>query len=181
MEAAAKPDSDDSRFSDLVFNDQGLVVAIAQDFISGDVRMVAWMNREALETTLTSGQATFFSRSRGRLWTKGETSGNVLIVREIYADCDGDALLLRVLPKGPSCHTGRPTCFFRRLTEPQSGDASQPSPTFLDSLEAEILSRQGATSERSYTRYLLDGGASKIGEKVTEEAGEFVEAIGSQS
>lgn len=177
----AESDAADARFSEVVFDDKGLVVAIAQDFVSGDIRMVAWMNKEALDATLKSGQATFFSRSRGKLWTKGETSGNVLRVREIYSDCDGDTLLLRVEAHGPSCHTGRPTCFFRRLSEPASEDAARPSPTYLDALEAEIVSRQSSTSERSYTRYLLEGGARKIGEKVTEEADEFVAAMTSES
>src|SRR5437868_3533259 len=99
----------------LQFNEHGLIPAIAQDRFDGQIRMVAWMNREALAETLRSGNATFFSRSRGRLWIKGESSGNLLRVQTVTADCDADTLLLLVEPAGPSCHTGRPSCFFRRV------------------------------------------------------------------
>jgi phosphoribosyl-AMP cyclohydrolase len=95
----------------------GLVTAIAQDANTGDVLMVAHMNREALEETLATGQAVYFSRSRGRLWRKGEQSGNVQHVRAVYVDCDGDAVLLKVEQVGgAACHEGYPSCFFRRLT-----------------------------------------------------------------
>src|SRR5215510_12845403 len=110
----------------LAFDEKGLIVTVAQDRLTGQVRMVAWMNREAVERTLETGRATFFSRSRGRLWEKGETSGNALEVREVHADCDGDTLLLLVEPAGPSCHTGRPACFFRRL-DASGGSSEQAS------------------------------------------------------
>ena len=93
------------------FDDRGLCVAVAQDRLTGAVRMVAWVNREALEATITTRKATFFSRSRNRLWVKGEESGNHLVVHDVALDCDGDTILILVDPLGPSCHTGSETCF----------------------------------------------------------------------
>lgn len=166
----------------LKFNDQGLIPAIAQDRLTGRVAMVAWMNQDALRQTWESGRATFFSRSRQAIWQKGESSGNVLRVHSIYADCDADVLLLLVDPQGPSCHTGRPTCFFRRLAEDgTSVEVPTPAAAFLQQLEAELIQRQTETSAKSYTRSLLDGGAEKIGEKLREEAGELAAAIANES
>jgi phosphoribosyl-ATP pyrophosphohydrolase/phosphoribosyl-AMP cyclohydrolase len=168
---------------DLTFDSRtGLLPAIAQDRLTGQVRMVAYMNREALERTLSTGNATFFSRERQRLWTKGETSGNVLKVQAVFADCDADTLVLLVDPAGPSCHTGRPSCFFRKLDESGSlvDQASEAQP-FLQTLEAVIEARQLSTAERSYTRSLLDGGALKIGDKLREEADELARALASES
>lgn len=103
-------------FDAIAFNDAGLVPAIAQDAASGEILMMAWMNREALEQTVASGRAVYFSRSRNRLWRKGESSGHVQNVREIRLDCDGDAILLSVEQIGGiACHTGRRRCFYRRL------------------------------------------------------------------
>ena len=99
------------------FDDRGLVTAVVQDASTGQVLMVAWMNDEALQRTQKTGQAHLWSRSRQELWRKGATSGNVMTVREIWADCDADTLLLKVDPAGPACHTGRTSCFFRRLTQ----------------------------------------------------------------
>ena len=173
---------------DLKWDAQGLITAVAQDRLTGQVRMLAWMNREALQATLDSGQATFFSRSRGALWRKGETSGHVLRVHEVVADCDGDALLLLVDPEGPSCHTGRATCFFRRIdalgdiegNDGKAGGARAPdgdAMPFLLSLEEEIRQRADSTAAKSYTRFLLDGGPQRIGGKVTEEAAELSQAL----
>jgi phosphoribosyl-AMP cyclohydrolase len=103
--------------SNLQFNERGLLPAIAQDADTGDVLMMAWMNAEALRLTQQTGEAWFWSRSRGELWRKGATSGNVLRVREIFVDCDGDTLLLKVNPVGPACHTGERSCFYRRLDD----------------------------------------------------------------
>lgn len=100
---------------ELKFNSQGLIPAIVQDASSQQVLMMAWMNAEALEHTIQSGQAHFWSRSRGELWRKGATSGNVMLVRQIMVDCDEDTLLLQVTPAGPACHTGQRICFFRSL------------------------------------------------------------------
>jgi phosphoribosyl-ATP pyrophosphohydrolase/phosphoribosyl-AMP cyclohydrolase len=166
----------------LQFNEQGLIPAIAQDRFDGQVRMVAWMNREALEHTLNTGLATFFSRSRGKLWVKGETSGNVLRVHSVTADCDADTLLLVVEPTGPSCHTGRPSCFFRRVS---AGGAVEDLPfevtPFLGELARTILERQQSSAEQSYTRSLLDGGVTKINAKISEEAGELVAALAGEN
>jgi phosphoribosyl-AMP cyclohydrolase len=100
----------------VIFNVDGLVPVIAQDSKSGAVLMLAWMNREALERTLETGQVTYWSRSRGALWRKGETSGHTQRLIEAWLDCDGDALLLRVEQTGAACHTGSPVCFFRRYS-----------------------------------------------------------------
>lgn len=144
--------------------------------------MLAYMNREALEQTLASGKATFFSRSRGALWTKGETSGHVLEVLEVVADCDADTLLLSVLPVGPSCHTGRPACFFRRVGAGGSlEDQPREAAPFLTELGELLEARKASTAEKSYTKSLLVGGPDKIGEKLREEADELARAIKSES
>jgi len=165
----------------ITFDHQGLVTAIAQDRATGEVRMVAWMNEAALDQTLATGVATFFSRSRGKLWVKGETSGNRLRVAEVVADCDADTLLLLVEPEGVSCHTGRPTCFFRRVSPEGIGEPSQAALPYLFELEATIAARAASTAEKSYTRSLLDGGPKKIGEKLIEEADELRRAIEGES
>ena len=100
---------------DLRYDPNGLVPAVLQDAVTGDVLMVAWMNAEALRRTRSTGEAHFWSRSRQQLWRKGATSGAVMRVRQILVDCDGDTLLVRVDPAGPACHTGERTCFFREL------------------------------------------------------------------
>jgi phosphoribosyl-AMP cyclohydrolase / phosphoribosyl-ATP pyrophosphohydrolase len=144
------------------------------------VRMVAWMNEEALEQTLSSGWATFYSRSRQKLWVKGETSGHRLRVHSLFADCDGDTLLLLVAPEGPSCHTGRPGCFFRPL-EASARPAPRQALPYLFELEEVIRERQSADDQKSYTRTLLDAGAPKINAKLREEAGELAVAIEGES
>lgn len=101
----------------LKYDDHGLLTAVVQDEITKEVLMVAWMNAEALELTRQTGKAHFWSRSRKKLWRKGETSGNVLSVRRIRVDCDADTLLLEVTPAGPACHTGAVSCFYRNLEE----------------------------------------------------------------
>lgn len=166
----------------LTFGEDGLIPAIAQDVRTGEVRMVAWMTREALLSTLESGVATFWSRSRRALWKKGETSGNELVVRAVATDCDADVLLLLVEPKGPSCHTGRPSCFFRRVdAEGVVHDEESPPLPFLLALEREIARREASTEEKSYTKSLLAKGAPKIGEKLREEADELARALDGES
>lgn len=162
---------------DLLFDDDGLIPAVAQDRLTGEVRMVAWMNAEALQATRESGWATFFSRSRNELWQKGATSGNRLRVERIVADCDGDTLLLLVDPEGPSCHTGHESCFFRPLDG--AGDAA-PAP-YLVELERVVALRASSAAEKSYTRSLLDGGPERIGGKLREESDELARAIESES
>jgi phosphoribosyl-ATP pyrophosphohydrolase/phosphoribosyl-AMP cyclohydrolase len=162
----------------LKFDERGLIPAIAQDHLSGQVRMLAYMNEAALARTLETGKATFFSRSRGQLWTKGETSGHVLSVVSIVADCDADTLLLSVLPVGPSCHTGRPACFFRRVDGAGAlTDLSSEAAPFLTELGELLESRKASTAEKSYTKSLLEAGPDKIGAKIREEAGELADAI----
>lgn len=179
----------------LQFDDRGLIPAIAQDRLTGEVRMMAWMNHAAVEATLATGKATFFSRSRQRLWVKGESSGNTLRVLEVRVDCDADTLLLLVDPEGPSCHTGAESCFFQLFETPaehgesdrRSAPAAEPRPALppgaeLWRLEREIERRSAqATAQKSYTRHLLEGGVGKINEKITEEAGELCQALDSES
>jgi phosphoribosyl-AMP cyclohydrolase / phosphoribosyl-ATP pyrophosphohydrolase len=161
----------------LKFNDQGLIPAIVQDRLTGEVRMLAWMNRESLEHTRRTGHATFYSRSRKKLWTKGEESGNVLVVERLMADCDGDTLLVLCDPKGPSCHTGADNCFFVPLDK-NAGGSVRP---LVGRLESVLEARKESTSEKSYTRSLFDGGAVKIGSKIREESGELSEALENES
>jgi len=161
----------------LRFDQQGLITTVVQDRISGQVRMVAWMNQEALEATRRTGLLTFYSRSRRALWVKGETSGHQLRLQRLVADCDGDTLLALVDPVGPSCHTGRQSCFFEAL-EPERADALEPQPApALFELGDVVHSRATSTANKSYTKSLLEGGASAIGAKVEEEAGEFAAAL----
>lgn len=144
----------------------GLVPAIIQDASTRDILMLGYMNREALEKTQRDGIVTFFSRSRQCLWTKGETSGNVLYVEHIMADCDGDALLVQVRPTGPTCHTGKETCFGTR----QHSDTLQ----VLREVEAVIQQRKNKPERTSYTTSLLQRGINAIAQKVGEEAVELV-------
>ncbi|MCB0375997.1 MAG: phosphoribosyl-AMP cyclohydrolase [Sinomicrobium sp.] len=108
------------------FDDQGLVAAIAQQYDSGEVLMLAWMNAEAVKETLQTGQVCYYSRSRQKLWRKGERSGNIQFFKEMMIDCDGDALLLKVDQKGPACHTGRRQCFFRTVKTSGNLEENQP-------------------------------------------------------
>ncbi|MDX2055486.1 MAG: bifunctional phosphoribosyl-AMP cyclohydrolase/phosphoribosyl-ATP diphosphatase HisIE [Polyangiaceae bacterium] len=166
----------------LKFDAEGLLPAVAQDYLTGQVRMVGFMNREAVEQTLSSGRVTFFSRSKQRLWIKGETSGNFLSVRSIVADCDTDTLLVLVDALGPTCHTGRPSCFFRQLNPDGSlEDLASECVPFLEQLEQTIEARRASTAQKSYTRSLLEAGAVKVSEKLTEEAGELGEALAHES
>jgi phosphoribosyl-ATP pyrophosphohydrolase/phosphoribosyl-AMP cyclohydrolase len=163
---------------EIAFGEGGLVPAVVQDRLTGQVRMLAYVNRPALMRTLETGRATFFSRSRGELWEKGATSGNSLIVTAVVADCDADTLLYLVDPVGPTCHTGSPSCFFRRVREDGvAEDKGSDTTAFLEALEREIESRKQSTATKSYTRHLLDGGPDRIGAKIREEAGELAEAI----
>ena len=152
---------------------QELVPAVAQDWITGRVLMVAFMNQEALEATVARHRAVFYSRSRQCLWEKGETSGNILHVREIFLDCDQDAVLLRVAPKGPTCHTGATSCFFLPVGERQE-QAAMVEGTVLDALEHVLASRREAAPESSYVARLYAGGPAAMGRKITEEACEVL-------
>ena len=165
----------------LKFDAQGLITAVAQDRATGEIRMVAWMNAEALEKTLETRLATFYSRSRQKLWVKGETSNHRLRVESVVADCDGDTLLLLVDPEGPSCHTGRPNCFFRPLGSEGVTESDSEALPYLFELESVIRKRQASTADKSYTRSLLEGGAPKVTAKIGEEARELVEAVSGET
>lgn len=143
----------------------GLVPAIVQDAISGKVLMQGYMNEEALTKTKESGMVTFFSRSKNRLWTKGETSGNFMELVSIAVDCDGDSLLVKANPKGPTCHTGADTCF-------NEGNSSKTG--FIDQLRAIIKDRKNNPTDQSYTASLFAKGINKVAQKVGEEAVEIV-------
>lgn len=142
----------------------GLVPAIVQDADTGKVLMLGYMNRASFELTAQTRKATFFSRSRRRIWTKGETSGNFLTVREIFADCDADAILIKAEPSGAVCHTGADTCFKEKN---ESGN-------FLFELEKTIKERQKNLPENSYTAQLFQKGINEIAQKVGEEAVELI-------
>ena len=138
----------------------GLIAAVVQDIATRQVLMLAYMDRAALEETLASGEATFFSRSRGGRWRKGETSGNRLAVVTLTADCDGDAVLLEVEPKGPACHLGTTSCF---------GEGEAPGLGRLGALERTIAARAAAPAESSYTARLIAEGPKRAAQKVGEE------------
>lgn len=165
----------------VTFNSEGLVPAIAQDARTGQVLMVAHMNAEALQKTLESGQAWFWSRSRGQLWHKGATSGNFLNVRSVTADCDGDVLLLQVEPAGPACHTGAVSCFFEPLQGQAVTSFGAGSPDALATLFAIILERKAQRPQGSYVAGLLEAGPSRVAKKVAEEGAEAAIAAVSES
>ena len=146
---------------------------VVQDDTTGAVLMLAWANAEALARTLATGRATFWSRSRKELWVKGETSGNFMDVSEVREDCDEDALLYRVRPHGPACHTGQATCFFRD----HDGDEIAPPPaTLVDALADVIDARRASDEPESYTALLWRRGESYVAAKVVEEAAEVADA-----
>ena len=142
----------------------GLVPAVIQDAATNKVLMLGFMNAAALDKTNELQKVTFFSRSKNRLWTKGEESGNFMLVEEIKVDCDNDTLLIKVNPAGPVCHTGADTCW---------NEVNQ-SDNFLQQLEAIITERKNNPSEKSYTSSLFEKGINKIAQKVGEEAVELV-------
>ena len=147
----------------------GLIPAIIQDAVTRKVLMLGYMNEEALRLTRDRNLVTFYSRSRKTLWTKGETSGNYLQVREIIEDCDHDTLLIKAVPTGPVCHTGSDTCF-SEVNDPEEIAASE----FLFYLEQVIHDRRDFPQEGSYTNHLFSRGLNKIAQKVGEEAVELI-------
>ncbi|HLV08782.1 MAG TPA: bifunctional phosphoribosyl-AMP cyclohydrolase/phosphoribosyl-ATP diphosphatase HisIE [Halanaerobiales bacterium] len=177
------------------FDEKGLIPAVVQDSKSGQVLMVAYMNKESLNKTIEGGKACFWSRSRKELWVKGETSGNYQYVEELRLDCDGDTLLLRVNPAGPACHTGNRSCFFRTLYqnedlgeiklkedtgESKTGDENDSNKIFINKalflkeLAGVITDRWENPREGSYTNYLLEEGVDKVCKKIGEEAAEVI-------
>ncbi|HXD38495.1 MAG TPA: bifunctional phosphoribosyl-AMP cyclohydrolase/phosphoribosyl-ATP diphosphatase HisIE, partial [Rhodanobacter sp.] len=141
---------------------EGLLPAIVQHWLSGEVLMLGYMNAEALAETQRSGHVTFYSRSKQRLWTKGEVSGHVLDLKSIRIDCDADTLLIQADPHGPTCHEGTSSCF-------GNGDDVRPPLGFLAELDALVAQRHANRPEGSYTTKLFDGGIRRIAQKVGEE------------
>jgi phosphoribosyl-ATP pyrophosphohydrolase/phosphoribosyl-AMP cyclohydrolase len=161
----------------LVFDERGLIPAVVQDWRDGTVLMLGFMNREALEKTQATGSVHFWSRSRNRLWEKGETSGHRLIFKDLFLDCDGDTLLVKAEPVGPTCHTGERACFFTRLGEagvPDGGKTQDAFGGLIEKVYQTILSRKRTPSADSYVSSLFKGGSDRILKKVAEEAGEVL-------
>jgi phosphoribosyl-ATP pyrophosphohydrolase/phosphoribosyl-AMP cyclohydrolase len=160
----------------LRFDAQGLIPALVQEADSGEVLMVAWMDRAAVEKTLATGVSHFWSRSRGVPWRKGETSGHTQHVQAVYVDCDGDVLLVQVHQEGVACHTGQRTCFFTPLL----ADAALAGPVapagMLERLERTIAARKARPPAGSYVAELLAGGEAGICRKIGEEATEVITA-----
>ncbi|HIA14341.1 MAG TPA: bifunctional phosphoribosyl-AMP cyclohydrolase/phosphoribosyl-ATP diphosphatase HisIE [Nitrospirales bacterium] len=162
----------------LIFDVQGLIPAILQDWRDGTVLMVAYMNREALDKTIETGHAHFWSRSRQELWEKGATSGHYQRVRELFVDCDRDTLLLKVEPMGPACHTGEPSCFFSLAWPAAKESTDHPLPRahggVIDRLYEVIVNRREHPNAESYVSSLMQGGQDRMLKKITEEAGEMI-------
>jgi phosphoribosyl-ATP pyrophosphohydrolase/phosphoribosyl-AMP cyclohydrolase len=176
-------------FEQVKFDERGLVPCVAQDFASGEVLTLAYANAESLRLTVETGEVHFYSRSREEIWRKGETSGNVLRLRQLRLDCDGDAVVALVDPGGPACHTGERSCFYRELGGSASSEADAPpapgepapvSHEALAVLQRTLRSRAEERPEGSYTVKLLDD-PKLIGEKVEEEAEEVVRAAREES
>ncbi|MDQ6672273.1 MAG: bifunctional phosphoribosyl-AMP cyclohydrolase/phosphoribosyl-ATP diphosphatase HisIE [Chloroflexota bacterium] len=157
---------------DLNFSMDGLLPAVVQDHRSGKILMVGFANREAVEKTLASGHAWFFSRSRRRLWEKGETSGNFLDLKAVRVDCDADTLIYLCEPHGPTCHTGQPSCFFNSLDSAPVGETSGEAAAVL----FETIKQRQAQSDpgSSYVARLLHEGVDRVAKKIGEEATEVV-------
>lgn len=166
-----------------------LLPSIIQDFYTKEVLMLGFLNKEALELTLKTGFIHYFSRSKNRIWKKGETSGNTQLLKEAYIDCDNDSFLFLVEQKGAACHTGSKSCFYSKLysssesnfapeaNSSENLDSSNLNYNFLDTLYHELLSRKSADPKVSYTASLFNKGENALGKKVIEEAGEVVMAL----
>jgi phosphoribosyl-ATP pyrophosphohydrolase/phosphoribosyl-AMP cyclohydrolase len=158
--------------NELVYDESGLLPAVVQSSKDKRVLMVAYMNRESFQRTVETGWVHFWSRSRKKLWKKGETSGNVMKVVRIRPDCDGDCLLIEAEPEGPACHTGEVSCFFSTLF--QSEDVEPSLAETLEELRSVILDRKEKRPSGSYTTSLFEGGVDRIAKKLGEEAVEVV-------
>ena len=160
----------------VLWNSDGLVPAVALDARNGRFLMLAWMNRQALEETLRTQRATFFSRSRQRLWEKGETSGNTLEVENLRIDCDADTIVLEVIPRGPACHTGKSSCAYRRVEGEELVEDDGPegiAAAIFDRVYDVAIERKSSTAGKSYTKSLFEGGWTKMLAKIREENGEI--------
>ena len=156
---------------ELKFDANGLIPAVVQDYFSKQVLTVAYMNRESLEISMKEGRTCFFSRSRQQLWRKGETSGNTQEIVTIKADCDGDALVVEVIKKGPACHTGAESCFFNPVYQSEEHQDFS-----MEALYQLLAGRKTSPKEGSYTTYLFQKGIDKILKKVGEECTEVIVA-----
>lgn len=160
------------QMNNIQFNEKGLVPAIVQDVISKDVLMLAYMNEESIQQTLQTGYATYYSRSRQKLWVKGETSGNLQVVKSISYDCDQDTILIQVEQKGVACHTGNWSCFHEKVE--LSSIEEKNNVNILNDLYQTIVNRKLNPVEGSYTTYLFDQGIDKMLKKVGEETSEVI-------
>lgn len=165
--------------SSLKYDNNGLIPAIIQHYTSKEVLMLGYMNKESLNLTIETKRTWFFSRSRQKLWNKGETSGNFHEVKGIRYDCDKDTLLVKVKPMGPTCHTGEDSCFYSWVYEVETKDIE--SLKVLDLLYEKILKRKEGPIEGSYTKYLFENGIDKILKKVGEETSEVIIAAKNDS
>ncbi len=156
------------KIHELKFDEKGLITAVVQDFYTKKVLTVAYMNRESLEISIKEGKTCFYSRSRQKLWRKGETSGNFQHIVRITADCDGDALVVEVIKDGPACHLGTDSCFSNLLHGEEDGEF------YIDDLYALLKGRKEQLPEGSYTTYLFQKGKEKILKKVGEECTEVI-------
>lgn len=162
---------------ELKFDEKGLIPAIVQDAISGEVLMCAYMNEESIKKTIETGHATYFSRSRQELWEKGATSGHYQNVKEIFVDCDGDALVLKIQQEGAACHTGNFSCFYRKLVDGKLVEIPTDfiaTPKILYDVYDVIVDRVKNPKEGSYTNYLFEKGIDKMLKKVGEESAEVI-------
>lgn len=158
----------------LQFDEHGLIPAVIQDWRDGTVLMVGFMNREAVHKTLETRSVHFWSRSRRKLWEKGETSGHRLAVREVFVDCDGDTVLVKADPTGPTCHTGERACFFTRVDGETGVKSREAHGALLESIARIIENRKATRQPGSYVASLFEGGQDGILKKVGEEAAEVI-------
>ena len=158
----------------LMFDEDGLITAVVQDVRSNEVLMTAYMNKESLQKTIAAKTTWFYSRSRKKLWNKGETSGNFQLVKEIWYDCDGDCLLIQVEQVGKPCHTGEKSCFYRPIYRADKRAEDISFGDVLDKLYQKIGERRVKPKEGSYTNYLLGRGIDKISKKLGEECVEVI-------
>ncbi len=158
----------------LQFDEKGLIPAVIQDWRDGTVLMVGFMNREALDKTLETKSVHFWSRTRQKLWEKGETSGNRLSVREVFVDCDQDTILVKADPMGPTCHTGERACFFTSVDGKTEEKSQEAHGALLESISRTIENRKATRQSGSYVASLFEGGQDRILKKVAEEAAEVI-------
>lgn len=167
--------------NDIKFDEKGLIPAIVQDYKTGEVLMQAYMNEESLKKTMGTGRSWFYSRSRQELWEKGATSGNIQEVKEIAYDCDGDSLLIKVEQKGPACHTGNRSCYYRSLWSAGDNVKAANIGEVIEGLYSKVGDRKENPVPGSYTCYLFEKGIDKILKKVGEESAEVIIAAKNES